>query len=56
MSDEIISKEKLEERYKKKKDSCRFDSRITRWDSLAELTMENSKFTQWTPFPKLPEE
>lgn len=29
---------------------------ITRWDSLAELTMENSKFTQWTPFPKLPEE
>ena len=29
---------------------------ITRWDSLAELTMEYSKFTQWTPFPKLPEE
>lgn len=28
---------------------------ITRWDSLAELTMEHSGFTQWIPFPALPE-
>lgn len=28
---------------------------ITRWDSLAEFGMQHSGFTQWTPFPKLPE-
>lgn len=28
---------------------------ITRWDSLAEFGMQHSGFTQWMPFPKLPE-